>query len=555
MTKRYSETIHRGIFGKEMKITLWWIGVFLMYFTGIAAPAGDTSIKLFRGEGWYGGAVGSGMHMPFGDRHFSFRLRGDASGNQSNPVLISTKGRWIWSEHPFTYIFRNDSLIVSETEGPLLAGKSGISLRDAYRYASRQFFPPSGKWPDSLLVTAPQYNLWIELLYNPNQGDVLRYAYNVLANGFPAGVLMVDDNWSTDYGVFDFNPQKFPQPKQMIDSLHRLGFKVMLWICPFISPDSEAFRELSAKRLLLIDNLGNLNLPWREAKEPLLIRWWNGYSACLDLSNPAAVAWLQEKLTFLQKTYGVDGFKFDAGDAYFYDNTRLVSYKPISPNEHSRLWSEVGLNYPLNEYRATWKMAGQPLVQRLSDKDHSWEALQQLIPNTIAQQLNGYTFTCPDMIGGGQYTSFTNGARIDPLLIVRSAQCHTLMPMMQFSVAPWRILDSTHLAAVKEAVATRQTYLPLLMEIIRFCTQSGEPVLRPMEYNYPGRGYATVRDQFMIGEQLLVAPMVTKENEREVVLPPGVWTYKGKNYQGGRKRTFPVALNELLIFKRKGQSN
>ena len=52
-----------------------------------------------------------------------------------------------------------------------------------------------------------------------------------------------------------------------------------------------------------------------------------------------------------------------AGDADFYPPD-AVSFKKVTPNEHSRLWGEIGLNYPLNEYRAMWKMGGEPLVQR-----------------------------------------------------------------------------------------------------------------------------------------------------------------------------------------------
>ena len=57
-------------------------------------------------------------------------------------------------------------------------------------------------------------------MYNPNQKDVLNYAKQVLANGMPAGVLMIDDNWSNYYGHFDFDKEKFPDAKAMIDELH-----------------------------------------------------------------------------------------------------------------------------------------------------------------------------------------------------------------------------------------------------------------------------------------------------------------------------------------------
>ncbi|MDQ2752823.1 MAG: glycoside hydrolase family 31 protein, partial [Bacteroidota bacterium] len=276
-----------------------------------------------------------------------------------------------------------------------------------------------------------------------------------------------------------------------------------------------------------------------------------GYSACLDLTNPGAKEWLMDKLHLLQTKYGVDGFKLDAGDPYFYNNKNLVSYKKVSPNDQCTEWAKIGLAFPFNEYRAMWKMGGEPLVERLADKSHTWGDLQTLIPNTLAQQLLGYTFTCPDMIGGGNFISFLPGSKIDQKLIVRSAQVHALMPMMQFSVAPWRILDSIHLQAVNKAVKIRQHNVPYLMAVMRQAAETGEPAVRTLSYNYPGSGYESITDQFMMGDDMLVAPVVTENDGRMVVLPPGDWYYQNKKWKGGKTYNINVALDELPVFIKK----
>ena len=67
-------------------------------------------------------------------------------------------------------------------------------------------------------------------MYNQNQEDILNYAHNIIENGFPKGILMIDDNWQRYYGNFEFKAEKFPDARAMTDELHRLGFKVMLWI-------------------------------------------------------------------------------------------------------------------------------------------------------------------------------------------------------------------------------------------------------------------------------------------------------------------------------------
>jgi alpha-glucosidase len=506
--------------------------------------------KCLPGESWWGGAVEYAAKAPYGHDSFSFDLNGDVSNNQSAGLLISNRGRWIWSEQAFAYHFRNDSVVITHASGEVKSGTAGNSLASAYRHSSTAFFPSSGKWPDSLLLKAPQYNLWIELLDNPTQDKVMAYARKLLAQHYPPGVLMIDNRWEAYHGAFDFDRNTFPEPKRMMDSLHAMGFKVMLWTCPFITPDSKMYQVLLGNKYLLLDNEGKSQQAWEHLSKPYIIQWWDGFSACLDLTNPGAMQWLRQRYDLLQQEYQVDGFKFDAGDPYFYDHPGLTAYKNVLPTEHCRLWATVGLKYALNEYRAMWKMGGQPLVQRLSDKGHTWSDLQRLIPGTIAQQLLGYTFTCPDMIGGGQSGSFNEKTKVDQRLFVRSAQCHALMPMMQFSAAPWRVLDDADQQAVRKAVAIREEYLPYILKAVSDATRTGMPAVKPLEFDYPGQGYDTVKDQFLLGDELMVAPVVTPDNKRSVVFPKGKWRYKGRLIKGPSKQTFDVPLDEILVFRK-----
>jgi alpha-glucosidase (family GH31 glycosyl hydrolase) len=50
---------------------------------------------------------------------------------------------------------------------------------------------------------------------------------------------MIDDRWSVDYGNWTFDRTRFPSPAEMTEQLNELGFSVMVWLVPFISPDSE----------------------------------------------------------------------------------------------------------------------------------------------------------------------------------------------------------------------------------------------------------------------------------------------------------------------------
>ena len=535
-----------------MKIKITLAGFLVVLLTGNALnlfaqdKMQSTIIHIKEGEKWFGGAVNDGHLTPF-KNGYNLNLFGDTRTNQAVPLLVSTKGRYVWSEEPFQFTFSNKELIISNINGLITIDSVGKNLREAYLNASKKYFPSKGILPDTLLFSRPQYNTWIELVYNQNQKDIIKYAKDIISNGFAPGVLMIDDNWADHYGKFDFRKDRFSNATGMVDTLHQMGFRVMLWICPFVSPDTEVFRELHAKKYFLYD--GASGKSWADAEIPAIINWWNGNSAVFDFTNPDAEKWFHNRLEYMVKTYHLDGFKFDAGDAEFYPKN-AVSFKAATPNEHSRLWGEFGKYYPLNEYRAMWKMGGEPLVQRLRDKQHNWEDLQKLIPHLTTAGLLGYQFTCPDMIGGGEYGSFIGRDKLDESLVVRSAACSALMPMMQFSVAPWRVLSETNLASVKKMVALREKHIAYIMQLVKSSAVSGEPIVRSMEYEFPGQGLAEVKDQFMLGKKYLVAPIVTKENKRKIQLPKGTWkSDEGKIIKGPKLIEQNVALDRLPVFE------
>jgi alpha-glucosidase (family GH31 glycosyl hydrolase) len=536
-----------------MKNNLMSILLFIFLGTSLCYSQAQNSMRriiLENGEKVWAGVIYDGYLMPVSG-NYTMDLNGNNKANQVQPLILTSKGQYVWSEQPYKFEVSQSEINITNPYNSVVTGRSGSTLSEVQRFVSKKYFPASGLLPDTLLFAAPQYNTWIELNYHQNQTDILKYAKAIIDNGLPAGVLMLDDTWQEDYGVWDFHPGRFPNPKDMIDQLHKMGFKIMLWICPFVSPDQTlVYNDLKNKKAFLLEKASPADT-WKTARNPAMIHWWDGVSAELDFSNPTAVDWFNAQLDRLVKDYNVDGFKFDAADMNFYPPDAL-SRENITPNRHCELYTQFGLRFPLNEYRACWKMGGQPLVQRLHDKNHTWTDLQKLIPDMITEGLSGYTFSCPDMIGGGMLSSFENLESINQELIVRSAQCHALMPMMQFSVAPWRILDPQHLEAVKKSVAIRMRFKPLIMKLAKESAKTGDPILRNMEFVFPNQGYETVVDQFMMGDELLVAPVVKPgTNGRNVLLPKGKWKADdGKVYEGGKSILIDTPLDRLPYFEK-----
>ena len=530
------------------------ISIISLLGSGFSILADSLELKILEGEYWWAGLSSKGYEMPYdASTELSYDLWGHNKGNQAQPLFLSNKGRFVWSEEPIKFVFKKGFITVTTREGTIDSGKKGSNLAEVFDYVSNKYFPSNGLIPDKLLFTHPQYNTWIELMYDQNEDDILAYAEAIIENGYPPGVLMIDDNWQEDYGTWKFSPRRFNDPKGLIDRLHKMGFKVMMWMCPFVSADSADFRQLAQDGLLILDPQKQQNILWANTKnKAAIIRWWNGASACLDLSNPRAQEWFKDQLDYLVEEYGVEGFKFDAGDARFYINNVVSWKRNITPNDHTQFFAEFGLNYPLNEYRASWKMAGLPLAQRLRDKGHEWEDLAKLIPDQMSQSVMGYAYTCPDMIGGGEYRSFLSNSSLDEELIVRSAQVHALMPMMQFSVAPWRILSNENNQICLDMANLHVELGEQFLHFAESAAKSGEPIVKPMAMAFPNGGYELVKDQFVLGNTIIVAPVIKKgERSRAVLLPQGKWKADDGNiYVGGKEVVIDVPLSRLPFFER-----
>ena len=510
---------------------------------------GDYSltVRMLEREYWYGGFTYDGQLMPFcAKTTYQKSMDPNPTMNQASPIFVSSKGRYIWCDKGINIDINNGLITITSTKAQPFLFEGFENMRQAFKAASRKHFPAAGNMPPEEFFTGPQFCSWIEFRYQQNEEGLLEYADNIIKNGFPAKILMIDCGWQQGFGRWDFYPGRFKDPKGMVEKLHKLGFKVMLWTCPFITADSIEFRELRDKCFLVMNKDG----------KPSIKEWWDGFSAVLDFTNPGAVEWYLAQNQKLIDKYNVDGFKLDAGDASFYSD-KDVTFAPTDANGQSELWARLGLdNFRYHEYRACYKCGGEALVQRLLDKEHNWEGLNgvnTIIPAMLALGILGHPFSCPDLIGGGEYKSFeSNMNKLDPELFVRYAQISALMPMMQFSAAPWRFLDNYHFQLCKKAALLHAEYADYILKCADNSKITGEPIVRYMEYAYPGEGFEKITDQFMLGEEMLIAPVIVKGvKERKIVFPKGKWLGDdGSTVEGGCEISVNTPLERLPFYRR-----
>lgn len=512
--------------------------------------------QILPGEHWWGGCIRSAEKMPFDDTtvYSIDLLRGKLT--QTAPLFLSDAGRYLWSEEPYVIRFDRGE-VTAEGEAEIVLEKGGDTLREAYFTAMRKYFPfEPGIRTARRFYSVPQFNTWMELTKFQNEKDILAYAEEVVASGYTPGVLMIDGSWQKAQGVWEFNPDRFTDPKGMIRRLHEMGFTVMLWVSPFVCAEGPVFQELRASRQGA-EGTGEVaarnHLVRNENGEVAILKWWSGFSATYNYNLPDDCAHMDAQLRRLMDEYGADGFKFDGGE---YLPQSFLNLKSVwggwSFAQLNEAWWRYGSKYEYHEYKDTWKSGGKPVIQRLFDKDHRWvgNGLDCLIPHGLFAGLIGIPFLCPDMVGSGQWTALLYG-KVDEELFIRSAECSALFPMMQFSALPSRRLSAEGQRICLAMAKLHEAMWPEIEPLLEHAEQTGEPIIRSLEFVFPHCGYEAIRDEFLLGDGILVAPVVTQgAREREVVFPAGDWRAQdGRVYHGPCKETVAAPLDVLPWFR------
>ena len=517
------------------------------------------------GEYFRGGAVAHGVKMPLcSDSKYAFDVNENRTDNQVNGLFVSTQGRYVYADGEFAIEVAEGKMKISSS-APIVTGEAGGTLKGAYLAAMKYVKKETPRDFPRDLLKKPQFCTWVEMGVNVSLEKILRYADVIEKSGFPHDLLIIDDGWSVDYGDWRFDTKKIPDPKRMIEQLHKKGFRVSLWVVPFVNAAAKDYALLKENGALICDENG----------EPKMKSWWNGESALLDFTSPFAREYFTRVLNDLMQTYGADGFKFDAGDEKYYSFSDKT-YVPATPAKQCALYGEIAKRYKISEVRSGFMNGGSHLITRLGDKRRSWtdeNGIRALIPNMIQAGLCCYPFSCADMIGGGNIADFEAEGRNDlpccddgaeasatpssligeTELAARFCQCNALMPAMQFSCAYWE-KNKTLSRVYKECIALHEQMSAYLDELISQAIETGEPILRCIEYEFPHQGYHSENQAFMLGEKYLVKPVIESGVKKmKIRLPRGArWKYmpNGATFCGGETAEIGIGAETLPYFER-----
>ena len=410
----------------------------------------------------------------------------------------------------------------------------------------------------ALTGRAPQlpewsFGLWLSTSFvtDYDEKTVTAFIDEMERREIPLDVFHFDCFWMREYQWCDFewDPRTFPEPAAMLARLKARGLKISLWINPYIGQASPLFDE------------GKRNGYFLKRLDGSVWQWdlWQAGNAIVDFTNPAARDWFKSKLRPLLEM-GVDCFKTDFGERIPTDITYFNGADPVQMhNLYTQLYNATvwellqevkGADAIVFARSAT--AGGQKMpVHWGGDNTSSFESMAESLRGGLSLSLSGFGYWSHD-IGGFEGTP-------DPAVFKRwlafgLLSSHSRLHGNESVRVPWSI-DEEAVEVTRIFVNLKKKLHPYLVETMREVTDKGLPMMRPMLINFPEDPTCWFLDQqYMLGEDLLVAPIFNAEGEVTFYLPAGAWRnfFTGQIVDGGRWVTETHSFTSLPLYARIG---
>ena len=375
------------------------------------------------------------------------------------------------------------------------------------------------------------------------------------ANHIPFDVIHCDIDYMEGYRVFTFNGKRFADPKGLFDYLKSINVKPVCIIDPGVKQDEGYFvyDEGEARKLFAKNPDGSTYVG----------KVWPGASVFPDFSMAETRDWWADKIKIMTDA-GVRGIWNDMNEPANFTG-QLPDDVQFEGGSHLQMHNVYGHLMCQATHEGLLKADGKrPFVltraccadsQRYcsgwtGDNHSMWGHIQLSLVQMMNLGMSGMYMTGSD-VGGF-------GSDCTPELLIRWTQAGSLSPFFRNHYAsgtraqePWAFGTET-MEIVRKAIALRYHLLPYLYDL----AHEDLPMLRPLVMEYPEDPMvANICDQFLIGEKLLVAPVITPGcTARSVYLPKGTWYdyYTGKRYTGGKYILAEAPIDHLPMFAKAG---
>ncbi|KAJ8914957.1 hypothetical protein NQ315_002481 [Exocentrus adspersus] len=399
-------------------------------------------------------------------------------------------------------------------------------------------------WRNNLFfVTAKIYNFTDEIT---NSVGILKQ-----------GHVIINEFWQNQIGDFEVDLNRFPTLEKTMEMLKRRGFRVVFTIQPFISTESYNFAEVVEKGLLISERSNDRRIP-------ALTRYKTLKSGgVLDITNNRTVPWLVEKLRRVMEKYKFDAYYLDMGTAYNMPHYYNCDKPLVNPDYYKTLFiNSIQGSVPIFGISSAIERPKPPAFVVLPEFESSWEGLRRVIPTILIYGILGYPFLIPGAVGGDYEPSGimldegTEKALPDKELYIRWLQAAAFLPAVRYHHLPSTYGEQNISDMAKSLAIIRQNKVtPRLKKFARVSLNLGLPIIRPLWMLDPEDPQChAVLDEFSIGDELIVAPILySGSRQREIYLPGGVWKdgIDGSLRKGNRWiHDYKVEGNEIAYFER-----
>lgn len=402
-----------------------------------------------------------------------------------------------------------------------------------------------------------------------NEAAVLEVARELRRRKIPCDAIYLDIDYMDGKRVFTWDKQAFPDLHDMADQLHQIGMKLVAILDPGVKVEAgySVYETGIAEAVFMTYPDG----------QPAAGVVWPGLCHFPDFSSENARAWWARQMQPLLSA-GIDGIWNDMNEPLYFGNAKtddppdyVQHYKEGLGGDHAEIHNVYGMLMARASREAVQKhypdrrpfiitRAGYAGTQRYAsswtgDNRATWDNLRQSIAMQINLALSGQSFTGADIGGFAGDTS--------PELLARWTQAGALLPFFRNHSAndtirqePYQFGDEVE-RICRTAIELRYQLMPYLYTQFARCNAEGLPIIRPIFTLEPDNAIVRqIDDVYLLGEHLLVAPVLTEHSRRRLVYLPAssdwydFWTQQ--LYQGGQWICVEAPLDHLPIFVRAG---
>ncbi|MGU9008848.1 glycoside hydrolase family 31 protein [Clostridium perfringens] len=384
----------------------------------------------------------------------------------------------------------------------------------------------------------------------------------------PLDVVYLDIDYMDGFRVMTFKTPNFDDAAGLISDLKEKGIRTITIIDPGVKVDEEYDVFKRGKE-------GN-HFTKKLDGEMFIGAVWPGDSAFPDFSNKDCREWWKSELKKFISEHGMDGIWNDMNEPCVFNNdhkTMLETCLHNSDNgviEHKEFHNRYGFEmsrcskeaqeelHP-NERGFSMTRATYAGGQRYSsvwtgDNMSLWSQMRMSISMNANLGISGFSFVGNDVSGFGLDSSeelFIRWMEMGPFIPIFRNHSNMYTRRQE----PWAFGPRAEKIA-KKSIELRYELLPYIYDLYYISHKEGLPIFRPMIMEYEkDMNLLNMREQFMLGENMLVAPVLYEgERSKTVYLPRGIWFnyFTMEKLQGGKWYKLPCELDEILVFVKEG---